>query len=91
MFDCDSYAGGFNVMRYCNPEVDALLDEARVEPDRAKRLALYAEYQNLLLSDLPAALLDFPRLISGVNTRVHNLYPSSVNERFNAETWWVEE
>jgi peptide/nickel transport system substrate-binding protein len=79
------------VMHYCNPAVDDLLDEARVEPDRSKRIELYTEYQNLLLADLPAAILDFPRIITGVNMRVHNLYPSSVNERFNAETWWVEE
>lgn len=91
MFACDSYGAGFNVMRYCNEEVDALLSAALAEPDRAERIELYTEYQNLLLEDLPAAILNFPQSIDGYSPRVHNLYPNSNNARFNAETWWVEE
>ena len=91
MFACDSYGAGFNVMRYCNEEVDALLAEALAEPDQATRIELYTEYQNLLLEDLPAAILSFPQSIDGYSARVHNLYPNSINARFNAETWWVEE
>jgi peptide/nickel transport system substrate-binding protein len=91
MFACDSYEAGFNVMRYCNEEVDALLEEALSEPDQTARVDMYTEYQNLLLEDLPAAILNFPQSIDGYTTRVHNLYPSSINARFNAETWWVED
>lgn len=91
MFDCDSYAGGFNIVKYCNPEVDALLDEARAEPDQAKRIELYTEYQNTLLADIPMGVMIFPQGITGLNTRVHNVFANNVNERFNPETWWVEE
>ncbi|HEX5164077.1 MAG TPA: ABC transporter substrate-binding protein, partial [Thermomicrobiales bacterium] len=90
MFDCDSYGAGFNVMRYCNEQVDELLEEALAEPDMAKRTELYSDYQNLLLEDLPAAILSFPQAIDGYSPRVHNLYPNAINARFNAETWWVE-
>jgi peptide/nickel transport system substrate-binding protein len=91
MFECGAYGGGFNVVRYCNPEVDRILAEARAESDQNRRFELYTEFQELVLSDLPIAVLSFPQSVSGINTRVHNVYPSSVNERFNAETWWVEE
>jgi len=91
MFSCDAYGGGFNVMRYCNEEVDAILAEALVEQDMDTRIELYTEYQNALLADLPAAILSFPQSIDGYNTRVHNLFPNAVNARFNAETWWIEE
>jgi len=90
MFACESYEAGFNVMRYCNEEVDALLTEALGEPDQATRVEMYTEYQNLLLEDLPAPILSFPQQIDGYSTRVHNLFPNSINARFNAETWWVE-
>lgn len=90
MFACDSYEAGFNVMRYCNEEVDTLLETALSEPDQTARVAMYTEYQNLLLEDLPAAILNFPHSIDGYTTRVHNLYPNSINARFNAETWRVE-
>lgn len=91
MFACDSYEAGFNVMRYCNEEVDTLLETALSEPDQTARVAMYTEYQNLLLEDLPAAILNFPQSIDGYTTRVHNLYPNSINARFNAETWRVED
>src|SRR5690606_469199 len=91
MFECAAYESGFNVVRYCNEEIDAILAEARSERDQERRLELYNEFQNLLMAYLPIAVLDFPRSISGINTRVHNVFPSTINERYNAETWWVEQ
>ncbi len=90
MWKCDSYGGGFNFVKYCNPEVDTLLDEALSEPDQDTRVQIYTDFQNVLLPDIPIAVMDFPQGISGVNNRVQNLYPSSVNARFNTETWWIE-
>ncbi len=91
MWKCDSYGVGFNIVKYCNPEVDAVLDAALSELDREKRIELYAEFQNLLLEDLPMAVTDFPQGIAGVSTRVHNYFPSSQNSRFNPEMWWVDQ
>jgi oligopeptide transport system substrate-binding protein len=41
----------FNVASYSNPELDALMEEARVELDPARRLALYQELESRLLAD----------------------------------------
>jgi peptide/nickel transport system substrate-binding protein len=91
LWGCDAYEGGFNVVRYCNEEVDRLLAAARGEADQQRRIELYTAFQNELLADIPMAVMFFPEGISAVSTRVHNVFPSLVNERFNAETWWVEE
>lgn len=40
-----------NVGRYANPEYDALLERARVEPDPEARLALYAQAERILIED----------------------------------------
>jgi len=40
---------------YNNPEVDALVDAADVETDPAKRAELYAQAQQTVLNDIPAA------------------------------------
>lgn len=40
---------------YNNPEFDALVDQADVEADPAKRMALYEQAQDLLLADFPSA------------------------------------
>lgn len=90
MWKCSAYEGGFNMNKYCNPEVDRLLDEALKITDQEKRKELYIEMQNILVEDLPSAILDFPQAIAVVNKRVHNLFPNAVNVRINAHQWWVE-
>jgi peptide/nickel transport system substrate-binding protein len=45
---------GYNWGYYDNPEFDKLLNAAYSEPDDAKRLALYAQCQHLLVDDAPA-------------------------------------
>lgn len=91
MWACDSYKAGFNMVKYCNPEVDDLLKQAAAESDKQKRIELYTEFQNKLLVDIPMGVTVFTQGITGVNKRVHNFFPSQQNTRFNAETWWVEQ
>ena len=40
-------------MAYSNPEVDGLLEEARVEHDASTRVALYQEAEDMLVKDSP--------------------------------------
>ncbi|TQM90520.1 ABC transporter substrate-binding protein [Roseinatronobacter monicus] len=46
-------AGGFNSGYYSNPEVDALLEAARVETDPDERARLYREMQVIVQEDAP--------------------------------------
>jgi peptide/nickel transport system substrate-binding protein len=45
--------GGLNDSKYCNPEVDRLLNEARATNDEGKRRDLYEAAQKILQEDLP--------------------------------------
>jgi peptide/nickel transport system substrate-binding protein len=45
--------GGFNSGYYSNPEVDALLEAARVSTDQAERARLYREMQVIVQEDAP--------------------------------------
>jgi ABC-type transport system substrate-binding protein len=45
---------------YRNPNLDDILDQARPETDRDKRLALYAEANAILAEDAPWAFLFYP-------------------------------
>lgn len=45
--------GGFNSGYYSNPEVDVLLDAARVETDQDERARLYQEMQVIVQKDAP--------------------------------------
>ncbi len=42
-----------NTQQYCNEKVDELLNAAAVELDPAKRAALYAEFQQIVATDMP--------------------------------------
>ncbi len=46
-------AGGFNSGYYSNPEVDALLEQARVATDQDERARLYREMQTIVQDDAP--------------------------------------
>src|SRR3546814_10609565 len=50
--------GGFNSGYYANPEVDALLEQARREVDRATRAELYRRMQRIVHDDAPWAFID---------------------------------
>jgi len=50
-------AGGLNDSKYCNEEVDRLLNAARAVTDMDARRALYAEAQTILMAELPIIYL----------------------------------
>ncbi|HKF15812.1 MAG TPA: ABC transporter substrate-binding protein [Candidatus Dormibacteraeota bacterium] len=70
--------GALNGMGYKNPRVDDLLDQAVKTLDREKRKGLYQQVQEILMEDLPAPLLTFPKSLWGVSKRVKN---------FNVGAW----
>jgi peptide/nickel transport system substrate-binding protein len=45
--------GGFNSSYYSNPEVDELLDKARVSTDHNERADLYKQVQKIVHDDAP--------------------------------------
>jgi peptide/nickel transport system substrate-binding protein len=70
--------GALNGEGYKNPRVDALLDEAVQTLDRDKRKALYGQLQEILMEDLPAPLITFPKSVWGISKRIKN---------FNVAAW----
>lgn len=67
---------GANRGRYSNPALDALLDDAAVNPDMTKRRADYAGAQQILARDLPAFNLWYKDTIVVHNRRVIHIDPS---------------
>jgi|CZKC01.1.fsa_nt_gi peptide/nickel transport system substrate-binding protein len=64
---------GANRGRYRNAQLDALVDQARVEPDREKRRALYSQVQQIISTDLPYLPLWFQDNISVHRRRIENI------------------
>lgn len=71
---------GFNDAYYKNDRVDQLLKEARVTSDKARRVQLYEEAQELIMDDAPWIVLDHEKQVVVAQNRVSNfkLHPTGV-------------
>lgn len=83
---------GLNRMGYRNSQLDALLDKAVQVLDQGKRKQIYAQVQQVLMDDVPAAMLVWPKALVGVSKRVQNFGVGPFN-RYQNRPWmkdiWV--
>ncbi len=77
MFSCNQYEGGFNMVKYCNPEVDAIFQEAVRTFDEDARVALMTEAGNIINDELPVAVMHFSKANIGYSDRLQNFKPNS--------------
>ena len=70
-----SCKGSQNDGRYCNPEVDKLLDEARTVPDVSRRKALYDSAQELLHKDAADVYLYYQPWPFALQKKVQGFVP----------------
>jgi len=68
-------SGALNDAKYANPQVDALLDQSRVEQDMGKRKALYEQVMQQVRQDLPIIYMWNPKNIVGMSARVTGFRP----------------
>jgi len=75
----------FNVVEYTNPELDAVLEQARVELDPAVRLQLYRQVETMLLEDYAAIPVVHSVNDVLVHPRVEGFLLSPMNSAFIQE------
>ena len=83
--------GGTNAVKYCNPAMDALIDQAEqlYRPEDAdRRLALYQEVERMMLADVPIVPLYTLNLVRLRSPRFqgHYLHPLW---REDWESYWT--
>ncbi|MFP1735739.1 ABC transporter substrate-binding protein [Lonsdalea quercina] len=71
---CD---GGINDTKYCNPEVDKLLNEARESTDNAVRKARYDAATKILDDDLPLIYLGHQAYLYAYSKKIAGFTPSA--------------
>ena len=64
-------------MKYCNPEVDKLLNEARASTDNAARKQKYDAATKILNDELPVIYFGHQAWIWGLNKKVTGFVPSA--------------
>jgi peptide/nickel transport system substrate-binding protein len=71
---------GGNRGHYRNPQVDALLDQARVESDQEKRRELFSQVQKIIAEDLPYVSLWFMDNVSVHRKRINGVQISPTGD-----------
>jgi len=81
--------GGANAAPFKDSRVDDLLAQGVATFDRTKRAQIYAQVQDIIMEELPAAPLVFQNVILGVNKRVRGIRFSSVGGSSYYQGVWV--
>jgi peptide/nickel transport system substrate-binding protein len=81
----------YNVGKYANPEVDALIEQglAATDPEEAKRCWL--QMQALIYEDQPYCFLYWRDEVVGVHERFHDVDIGVLGVFHGIENWWVPE
>jgi peptide/nickel transport system substrate-binding protein len=77
MFGCDQYQVGFNDMKYCNPELDAINAEAKRTFDEEARRELLIQASNIVNDEQPVGIMYFRQDHDAYSDRLQNYSPST--------------
>ena len=80
-----------NGSHYMNPRVDALLEQAAIEPDEKKRRDLFVEFQKIVSTDIPVINLVTIKEFTVFSKRVndHSITADGVNGNL-ADVWLAQ-
>jgi peptide/nickel transport system substrate-binding protein len=80
---------GYNISGYQNPEVDRLIDEAKVELDRERARALWSRVQRVIYRDQPFTFLLIPYEVTALDGRFCGVEPNAISFFYNLRDWRV--
>lgn len=85
----ESIEGGGNFVRYNNPEVDQMIEDARFEPNRYKRLKVLRKIYSEIAKDAPYTFW-FNNIYEyyGVSARVHRPV-DTLRYKVGIDSWWL--
>ena len=89
-FHSESIDSGYNLGSYSDPEVDALIDEARRQLDPAEMGERLRRIQAILHRDQPYTFLWEPQRLVAVDRRLRDAQPNPLSPFFRLERWWLD-
>ena len=73
-----------------NVEIDRLLKELSITADRSEAMALWKEYQELLIEEQPYTYFYFPDRLEGINRRGEGGEMDARGEWLNIKDWYLD-
>lgn len=88
-FLCRLRGRPFQIVSFCDPPIDRMIDSLNVTPDRAQAAPLWREYQHAIVQAAPYTILYYPRRLTGISRRLNGV-EMDVRSEFNTVTrWWI--
>lgn len=82
--------GGSNFVGYKNPEADKLIDQARGELDKKKRIPLLHKFHEIVANDSPYAWWFSPKYILYAHNAKVKKPQATLKYAVGIDTWWME-
>jgi peptide/nickel transport system substrate-binding protein len=79
----------FQIISFCDPAVDRMIDSLNATPGRAAAAPLWREYQHTTVQASPYTVLYYPRRLTGVNQRLHGVEMDVRGEYNTIGKWWI--
>jgi len=83
--------GSSNHIGYKNPEVDKLIEQARAEFDKQKRIQILHKIHRIIHDDQPYTFLFNSKALVAVDKRIRNVIPYPIRPIFKYTQWFVPE
>jgi microcin C transport system substrate-binding protein len=83
--------GGSNFIGYSNPKVDQLIDRAREETDKKKRIPMLREVYRTIAADAPYAFLFNDRYALYAHTNRMQMEKPTYNYTVGTMFWWIQQ
>ncbi len=83
-------AGGSNFIGYKNPEVDKLIEQARLEPNKTKRMDQLHKVYEMLAADAPYAFLFNDKFVLYANSNKVEKPADTFKFDLGREYWWAK-
>jgi ABC-type transport system substrate-binding protein len=80
---------GSNFISYNNPEVDKIIEDARLEFDAQKRKHLYWRFQQIIHDEQPYTFLFYPEESAAYSKRFHNVMFLPPRPNYDLSSWFV--
>ncbi|MHC4549885.1 MAG: ABC transporter substrate-binding protein [Planctomycetota bacterium] len=88
-FHSASFPDGYNYCAYANPRADALIEQGRVESDRAKAQAIWNAWQAIFHEEQPYTIIYEPRGLNALRKRYHDVEMNALDVYFNLRQWFI--
>ena len=82
--------GGSNFIGYKNPEADRLIDEARQELDKHKRIPMLQQVYRTIAADAPYAFLFNSRFAFYAHTARLQKVQDTLTYGVGMDFWWIQ-